>query len=225
MLNKQCILISRQPKADSSLRHFADSNGLTLVEQSFIETKAILNLSIPETNWVFFSSPSGARLFLENYQLNHQKIAVLGPGTQRTLTDLGKKVHYTGPAHLSPAEIGKDFLKQIQPNEKVLFPLSQISRKSVSGQFPDENKVEIVTYETLENSLKLDVVPAIIIFTSPSNIDGFLQENSLDPNTKLICLGETSHNYLKQLGIPNQIIEAGSLEEDWLKAINQLIKQ
>lgn len=219
---KPVILITRTLDEHSAISTWCSQNHFTLIQQAFIETKAISGLSIPSTDWVFFSSPQGVKLYFEQYSLLAKHIAALSNGTAKTLSELSLIPEFIGPSNKSPEEIGRNFFAQLDSNQSVLFPLSSISRKNVSSQKKGHPVIELVTYETSTNSVKIACIPDIILFTSPSNVDGFLTCNTLHRKTKILALGLTTALHLRAKGYSDLHIAESTHESQLVLTLKRL---
>lgn len=218
------IFISREHQADASLYRFCLDQHIELVSLPCIEMKVIPGIDFPKTDWVFFSSPSGVQLYLDHYELKADKVAALGQGTKKLLEQYDHRVDYVGPTDNRPSQTGLDFAARIQAEELVLFPLSALSRKSVSKQFPDKNKVEIPFYETTIIDQDISGEFEIAILTSPSNVDGFMKSNAASLNCRILCLGETTEDHIhSHYPTSKEVINVGTSEENWIKKIQAII--
>ena len=220
---KKNILITRELSTSSSIRQWAADHNLHLIEKSFIETVAVTGLEIPKTDWIFFSSPRGAELYLAIYPINAKKIAALAEGTAEQLTELGYKPNFTGNSGESTRQIGQQFFAEINPTETVLFPLSDISRRAVSSQKGDHTIIELITYKTQLVSEKLAQQPDIILFTSPSNVDGFLLTNKVTPQTHMLAIGETTADHLRSLDFANVHVSKSTDEKALIKTLELIL--
>ena len=81
MNGSKIILVTRFLRSGSAIRQWADQNQYQLIEKPFIKTVAVTGLIIPPTDWIFFSSPQGVQLYLDNYPVKAKKIAALSEGT------------------------------------------------------------------------------------------------------------------------------------------------
>ncbi|MBI3134902.1 MAG: uroporphyrinogen-III synthase [Bacteroidetes bacterium] len=223
MENKKTILITRQLRDDSLIRKWTLENSVQLIEKSFIQTAAVNGLSIPETDWVFFSSPQGVRLYFEHYPLKAKKLGALSEGTAQALSEYGHTADFTGNSAASTKETGLAFFKQIRADQTVLFPLSDISKKNISSQKTTQKVVELITYKTELRTEKLSYTPTLVLFTSPSNADGFLIQNTMSPQTKILAIGETTAGHLHELGFTQITVSESTNERDLIKAITRLI--
>ena len=96
---------------------------------------------------------------------------------------------------------------------KYLFPISNISLKTISSIFAEEEKEELVVYKT---NVEAEEIPNCdtYIFTSPSNVRGFLINNSIPNNAKVISWGESTTRELGASGIVvNHVLLNATIEE------------
>lgn len=206
------ILVSRNLNSDSKLREWVAERQIELIEAPFIRIDPILDIEIPKTDWVFFSSPNGLDVYFNNYPLVADKIGVYGKGTQMRLAARNIEADFTGDTRKTPQEIGNEFFEFIGPKASVLFPQSQLSKKSIANANPGNDCIAKVIYNTsLEGHYEVGI--DIAILSSPSNIDGFLLENKTD-NIRFIVLGETSKSHFKKLGLTEEIYVPQSADEE-----------
>lgn len=216
------ILVSRNLSGDSNLREWATRHGHALIEAPFIRIDPILHLDIPLSDWIFFSSPNGVDVYFDNYPILANKIAVFGAGTHHKLTSRGIEANFIGDNRKTPAEIGKDFFDFIDPNAVVVFPVSQLSQKSIIKVNNSNKCYELVIYNTQIEANKMPKMD-IVILSSPSNIDGYLIENPIE-NTEFIVLGETSRRYFESLNLNAKVnMTASSSEAGVIELLEQLL--
>lgn len=224
MKKNKRILISKALPLNSILKEWCANHKFTLIDEPFITVSALPNIAIPKTDWIFFSSPSAVTCYFESYELKANKIGVYASGTERSLLTTPYKAHFVGIANRLPKEIGADFLEVLQPGETVFFPISNLSKKSIWSAVENARTCFFeVTYQTTPIKNRINSLLDAIIFTSPSNLTGFLRENKLSPMTTLIAIGETTAeaiyalNYTNEVFVSNEPTEAGLLAV--LKAI------
>ena len=100
----------------------------------------------------------------------------------------------------------------------VTFPVSDRSKKSYSVLFPDDQKQEVTVYST--HVAAQEISPCdVYVFTSPSNVEGFLMTNELPESAKTIAWGATTAAALHEAGIRVD----GQLEEPTIAAISQFV--
>lgn len=194
------ILITRPEGSYPQLSHWCKSHNLILTYQPFIRTQSRPKQYLPETDWIFFSSPRGVHHFFEHYSIPAKRVAALGTGTASALKEHGVISSFTGSADASPARIGVAFRDILDPKESVLFPISQRSKRTVIQQLPPNQIETVITYETLfMEQISLHHDPELILFTSPSNFEGFLKHFKDDGGEKWVAFGETTAASIRQL--------------------------
>lgn len=200
MSTKKSVLITRELTPASALYSWAVQRGMNIHAESFIRMESVAGLEIPETDWIFFSSPAGVRLFLEGYTIRAKRVAALSTGTAEVLVKHRVIPDFIGDAASDPAEIGRLFFSGLRKDESVLFPLSDISKRSVCGQANGQRVIELVTYRTTSGPKKIGFVPDVLVFTSPSNVRGFLMMNEIPHAAEIIALGKTTRQELLAAG-------------------------
>lgn len=196
------ILITSEANAFPTLVNWCSNREISLVCQPLIQITPISNLAIPETDWIFFSSPKGAKAYLENYPVVASKIGVLGVGTAKMVKLFCPTIDFCGDSSRSIPEIGEDFNRQLLPHETVFFPISDLSKKSIAKHISPKRKFELVTYQTNLNPIKFSQDFDLLIFTSPSNFLSYCRLNELTPNQIYVAFGKTtkaSMAYLKKV--------------------------
>ncbi|UKN00791.1 uroporphyrinogen-III synthase [Paracrocinitomix mangrovi] len=218
------ILVSRNLSTDSVLREWATEHNHALIEAPFIRIDAVTNIDIPQSDWIFFSSPNGVDIYFDHHPILAKKIAAYGGGTMNRLTSRGIEADFVGDNRKTPEKIGEDFFNFIDPNEVVLFPVSQLSRKSII-QVNQKNKcIELVIYNTSTEATEMPKVDYAIL-TSPSNIDGYIKANPIE-NVRFIVLGTTSKNHFDNLNLGAEVyMPKSSTEEAVIELLEDLMRQ
>jgi uroporphyrinogen-III synthase len=111
-----------------------------------------------------------------------------------------KHIHFIGDGETT--EVAKQFLNQLMPNEKVLFPISNVSLQTIQKSLPNAAVINVEAYHTEEN-FKENVEADTYIFTSPSNVRGFLKHNTLSAAKKIIAIGLSTKKEVEACGIFN----------------------
>lgn len=221
MSKDKTILITREAELAPNLSKWCRENNIDLITRPFIKTEPLAQVDIPKTEWVFFSSPRGLNAYLKLHKIKADKIGVFGPGTLRELKEHNLQADFIGYSGDTPALVGEKFNATVRSNERVLFPISDRSKKSVLSELNPQKVVERITYTTNFIGYRMDTPPDIILFTSPSNIDGYLMENQINEKTLLIAMGKTTEKVLNKRFEKNQVIVLDKPEE---KAIVDLIQ-
>lgn len=216
------ILVSRNLSVDSKLREWATNHEHALIETPFIRIDPILDQDIIPSDWIFFSSPNGVDVYFDHYPILAKKIAVYGGGTLSRLEQRGIEANFVGDNRKTPEKIGEDFFNSIHPNEVVLFPVSQLSKKSIVNVNQANQCYEMVLYNTVLEPTKMPKVD-IAILTSPSNIDGYLMENTIE-NVIFIVMGATSLRHFNEKLPHLQIyMPEASTEEATIQLLEEIL--
>lgn len=223
MSELKSILVSRNLKSDSDLRNWCVSKNIDLIEAPFIRIDPVLDVEIPQTDWIFFSSPNGLDIYFTNYPLLAKKIGVYGAGTESRLKLNGIQADFVGDTSKTPTEIGDEFFESLNPTDSVLFPLSQLSKKSIALMNKENRVIEKVVYTTSIDGSEIPPVN-VAILTSPSNIDGYLMNNQVK-NTRFIVLGTTSKNHFESLNLGAEVyVPESASEEAVILLLEQLLQ-
>lgn len=162
----------------------------------FIETIGIdPDYKHKEFEWVFFNSKESVRYFFQHFANPPQvKYAAVGQGT----ADLASKhvpISFIGK-NADTETVGREFA-EVVGTAAVLFPISSISKRTVQRALPSNQCIDLICYHTSPIAHKVERYQTAI-FSSPSNIDGFLMENKARQIENIICYGATTaHRALK----------------------------
>lgn len=201
-----------------------DLDFLSFIREKSVELCAVSMISFKSTAFpipkeeefdaVFFSSPRSVLFFLEKIDLDESIfIGAIGQSTADYIHQQGYSVHFTGIQSGKPKEVAETF-KAAVGDKKVLFPQSSRSKKSVQKYLEPEQCIDLVVYETLLKPRELKNSPEILVFTSPSNVEAFLEKNSLDENQKIVAWGDSTALYLEDKGCSCiETLEKSNLEE------------
>lgn len=215
------LLITKEPGSFIKLEQWCAKHQIKLKQLPFIEIEAILNAEIPSTDWIFFSSPKGAQSYIRHYFVVAEKVATIGKATAEILTKAGFQVHFIGESIDSPVTIGQKFNAFIPPDSTVFFPLGNRSKRSVIDQVDANRMKESTTYKTVGQPQSLNEAFDAIMFTSPSNFHSYMQSNSIDTNTRILAMGNTTE---KAILAYNESYKVNVLETPTQEAIIELLE-
>lgn len=188
-LNRK-LFISKNESEVAQLAQYCHANHITLHSQSLIRFQAVTFKIDIDYDVIFFSSPRSLSFFLEQETIQSSaKIACIGKGTAKALLNLGFQVDFQDTSS-DPEVIAQRFTEWCR-DQHILFPISSISNKSISKEFPKENYTEVVVYETILAPAVLDNFD-IYVFTSPSNYRAFRRSNTLPSDATLIAWGTST---------------------------------
>ncbi len=207
------VFISKHDHEVADFKKQLSESDFQLISESFLRFQTTeFNL---EKNYdiIFFGSIRSVIFLRAGIDLGNAKaIACIGTKTASILTELGHPVDFVGKSSGDPSQVAKDFKKWCG-NRRVLFPLSNRSLKSISSVFPAEQVEETVVYQT--ELIKKEIQQCdIYIFTSPSNVKGFLLQNDLPEICEVIAWGKSTEQALMDVNInADYCLEESSFRE------------
>lgn len=217
-------------KSLESIVHFSDwcsQQDIHLNAESFLAFHAVSHTVKRPYDIIFFPSPRAVEFFLQQNSIDpRSKIACIGEATAKKLMDVGLKVDFIGKQSGDSEQVADEF-KSWAGSKNVLFPISSISNRSISLNFAVKQIEEVIVYRT---EILTKSVPAsdVYVFTSPSNVAGFSESNSVSPNSIVIAWGKTTEKELKGRGMKcDYKLETAGFEELMdviLKAVKVIVK-
>lgn len=219
------LFISKTAEDSVWLADFCQEQKWNLIAESMINFSEMAFQVPPKTEVVFFSSKNGVRYFFNQHELpKGVETACVGKETARVLRKLQIEPAFIGENSGDPTAVGKEFLKFIG-NKHVFFPTSNASLHTIANLLPDSQKTITSIYETKGQAQK--IAPAdLYIFSSPSNVEAFFQENTLPNSARIIAWGLVTEKALMERDFfPEYVLETGQKEEllDYLKKIEDFL--
>jgi uroporphyrinogen III methyltransferase/synthase len=173
---------------------------------------------IKNFDWVFFTSPTGVRLFFKAIKkLNKDarifaasKIACIGSETANALECFGINADFI-PQNFTSIDLADDFIKKHKPKgKKILLLRSALADSSLAEKLKsakaDVKAIVVYTAEKLKsNSAKIskDGIDWII-FASSFAVDCFFKDfkpQDIDKKMKIASIGPATTDTLKKFGI------------------------
>ncbi len=192
------VFISKDESEIEDLIHLF-RNKYTFVAHSFLSFTAVDFEVFSSFDVIFFSSPRSIVFYKARYSIPSDiLIACVGQKTKQVLEELGQEVSFYRKENQPLKDFAESFKKWCK-DKCVLFPISSISLRTVSSYFSERQKVEVVVYSTEIQSKEIEEC-AVYVFTSPSNVKGFLKQNSFPKNAKIISWGESTSQFILNNG-------------------------
>jgi uroporphyrinogen-III synthase len=217
------IFISREGNQLSRLIEFCSKKSWSVIAKSLIVFKSV-PFQIPK-NWdvVFLPSPRAAQFFLNScskLELENKKIACAGSETARSISAYSDFIDFI-PANAGNTELVREEFQHWLGNRKVIYAGSNLAKKSVLKNLPENQWEFIHVYDTEFHS---EVLPTcdIYIFSSPSNVQSFLSKNCFSPNAKIIAWGKTTAEELRKNKLEIYQTLETSGEEEILGILNKI---
>ena len=195
MLNRT-IFISKNKQEIEPFQDNFDHLNTTVIAHSFLQFEPIPFQLKDSYEALFFGSPRAVDFFLSQETIpDGTIIGCIGEITAEVLHKHNLEADFIGKTSGNASLIAEEF-KNFIGNKKILFPQSSISNRSISSVFKASQITEVCVYKTVIHSMKIAACD-VYVFTSPSNVDGFLAENKISVNGKIIAWGKTTEKYLK----------------------------
>jgi len=211
------VFITRNLRKDDQFANLLTANKFQVYGKALIQTKLLDiqgGFKKEEIGWVFFSSKQAVKyFFMQKPQLDNVKFGALGKGTAYAIRKAGKNADFVGYS-TDTRMTGKQFAATVG-NAKVLFPQAKGSMRTIQQQFYNkEQVVNLLVYETILHENEPIPPAETLLFTSPSNVQAFFKNNTIEANQKIIAMGGATGKELKNFGIhqcklPSSFTDAG----------------
>ncbi len=190
------VFISKHSGETTVLQDFASGNDLHLVSHSFLHFEPISFVIPSSFDVIFFGSPRAVMFYQSRYSIPEGvAIAAVGSKTSALLQRLGHEVVFNGEGRGSISTVAKAFQDWL--GERVaLFPVSTKSLGTISKAIPSRQVIHVECYDTQVIGKQLKQEFDVYVFTSPSNVAGFFEANSLPTKATVIAWGESTEKAL-----------------------------
>jgi uroporphyrinogen-III synthase len=196
------ILITKSKNDKGVLYDYCLSQHIAIHYHSFLTFKQV---NLPETQTsdvLFFSSKRAVDYFLQQTEISENTtVACIGESTKQHLNAKGIEVNFVGNNPGQPESVSKELAKWLGEKSCTIV-LAKESKKSILNHLNPSTSNICVVYETYIHSKKINQTFDCIVFTSPSNVEGYLKENKIHENTRIIAWGETTKQYVQALQLP-----------------------
>ncbi len=220
---KSCLLITKNQTELTVLPSFCEKNQVELIAQSFIEFEGVQSPIPPGIQVLFFGSKRAAHFFLLQSEIpSHCQVACIGETTKNQLEKMGIQVDFWGSEAGNPDLVANE-LKNWLAGRKLHVPLSDVSNRSMAKVLPTEQVVEIVVYKTKQQALEITIQPMVLVFTSPSNLAGYLIKNTIPANAHLIVWGKTTELALNKIGFQADYVLTYATETELVEYLDTII--
>lgn len=214
------IFISKNADELPALRSFCEVHAISLNAQSLLRFEANdFDVNHP-FDIVFFSSIRAAEFFILKANLNGALVACIGNTSAEKLRFIGIQPDFIGTGSGDPSQVA-DAFKTFVGQRRVLIPCSDISSRSMANVFPHEQIEEVVVYHTQPISIAIPECD-VYVFSSPSSVDAFLQENE-SPKGISIAWGSTTAKQMTRHGIDVSVVLKTASEEEVVEVLRSFL--
>lgn len=207
--------------AGTELSSFSRENDWDLVSQSLIRFESVPFEITQPFDVVFISSKRSYDYFISQINSSNSfDYAIIGAQTSKHLNVQNSWIKFIGSNPGKPEEVAQEF-KDWLGDRRVLFPVSKRSQQTIAKVIPATQKEVVYCYDTL--LVKAEIPPHdLYVFTSPSNAEAFLQENTFPENSAVIAWGTTTANYLRSVGNQPLVTMEQSSEAELIAVLRSL---
>jgi hydroxymethylbilane synthase len=200
------VFISREIGENSYFRKALSKQNIEIDGRSLIRTFPIVNVLddffLKNADWIFFSSRNGVEYFFKLNPVLPKKVkfGVVGRGSEDSLRKFGHLADFVGEGG-EIEEVAQDFAK-VADGQTVLFPRAQDSLLTMQKFLTSTTKViDLPIYETVMEENVDGSSADVLIFTSPSNVDAYFVDNLLEPEQKVIAIGNSTGKKFDEMGV------------------------
>lgn len=235
------VLVTRPRELVSAMSEKLRKLGAEVLELPAIRVSAVKERErvyqeikrISAYDWLAFTSPSGVRIFFDELMreagadiraLGSVKIAALGTGTKRALTERGLYPDLM-PDVYDGKSLGELMTKQCEKSAEILIPRAAIGNKELIEALQvreDLSVTDLAIYDTFyEKSEMIDVAREFdegrihcAVFTSASTVKGFAEAvPELDfAKVTAACIGRQTKAAADELGMKTYMAEAATMD-------------
>lgn len=206
-------------KLTPSQREIIHNSNINLVEYNAISIDALLFESIDEIENIIVTSQNTVRILIAS-KAQLKNVFCVGKKTAALLIENNFNVVKISK---NASELA-NFIVEKHKNDSFMFFCGDKRRKELPGVLTKNriNFTEEILYKTTLNSQKFEVKFDAILFFSPSGVDSYIQENSLE-NSVAFCIGNTTANEAKKY-ISNIVVSSQATIESTIDELNSYFK-
>jgi uroporphyrinogen-III synthase len=220
---KSSIFITKEIDAHSDLKQWCFENKIKLVSKSFLTFEPITSSDIPKEEVYFFTSKRAVSYFISQFQLPDEvKIACVGQATANECIKNNINIDFIGQASGNPVLVAEE-LDHYLGNQSIVFIGALEGSDAIYNELVTLNKSKFPVYKTLIQSELINENFQYYIFTSPSNLEGFLKLNTIPTESKIIAWGKTTEKALIDRGFHTYLTLENSTEKELISKLSHYL--
>ncbi|MGB1216344.1 MAG: uroporphyrinogen-III synthase [Saprospiraceae bacterium] len=215
------IFITRSQTSESYFYALLTQAGHEVIGESLIDFSPIPFILPKDADVLFFYSRKGVQYFFSQIkQIPKMKFACMGQGTADELIKINIIPDFIGDGNpKKTAELFKVFLGE----RKAVFIHAENSKKSIQKILNNSiNHFGIIAYSNQKKKEFNHPNADVLVFTSPMNVEAYFNFFSIKKE-KIIAIGNTTANKLKELKINNFFISDFPSEKSLAEKVFELI--
>ena len=218
---KKKVLITKSIEDVGELQHYAIQNQIELIYHSFLSFEQFQISEIPEVDVLFFSSKRAVDFLLKQQIVSARvQVACIGSATQHYLENRRINVDFVGSNSSRPQEVSKELHRWL--NGRTCGLVTAEESQHTIASYLEESLISYITpYRTVIHDDKLDSPMDVLVFTSPSNVKGFLQKNEIH-HQKVVAWGKTTEEFLLKNAIQNVYCLNNATEKEVISYLEKL---
>ena len=200
------VFISRDISEHSYFRRALEIHDIEIEGRSLIRTVPVItkfdSYILKSVDWLFFTSKNAVEYFFNLKPEFRKKVqfGVMGAGSEEILRRQGYFADYVGESG-DTAEVAAEFSK-LANGSTILFPGSESAMRSIQKGLSAETKIiDLPVYETVLVEEAVASSADVLVFTSPSNVEAYFENNLLEPNQKVVAIGKSTGKKLEEADI------------------------
>ena len=207
------VFITKEVDNESELTKWCNKNNIKLVNKSFLHFESLTSSVIPFGEVYFFLS--------QHKIPDEVQIACVGQSTANEFLKRGIPVDFIGKSAGNPEQVAKE-LSHFISQKSIVFIGALEGSDAIYSQLNSNSKRKYPVYKTIIISETINEKFDYYVFTSPSNLKGFLESNSLPTNSNVIAWGKTTEKALKAKGLSPYITLENSCENELISKLSLL---
>jgi uroporphyrinogen-III synthase len=216
------VFITKEVDDESELSQWCNDNNIRLVSKSFLHFESLTFSELPSGDVYFFTSKRAVSFFLSQHKIPDEvQIACVGQSTANEFLKRGIYVDFIGKSSGNPMIIAKE-LSNFIGQKSIIFIGALEGSDAIYSQLNSNSKRKYPVYKTIIIPESVNDKFDYYVFTSPSNLKGFLELNSLPTNSNVIAWGKTTEKALKAKGLNPYITLENSSENELISKLSLL---
>ena len=216
------VFITKELDDESELTQWCNDNNIKLVNKSFLHFESLKSSDLPSGEVYFFTSKRAVYFFLSQHKIPDEvQIACVGQSTANEFLKRGIDVDFIGTSSGNPMIIAKEISNFIV-QKSIVFIGALEGSDAIYSQLNSISKRKHPVYKTIIIPERVNDKFDYYVFTSPSNLKGFLELNSLPTNSNVIAWGKTTEKALKAKGLSPYITLENSCENELISKLSLL---